>query len=55
MMSNENIQEYHFAGTGLHAPITIKATSPDEAKQKYDQLIGVKIVKSEYETPPEIE
>lgn len=50
MVSNEEIREYHFAGTGVHPPISVKARNIDEAEEKRKEKLGTVIVKSDYES-----
>lgn len=54
MVSNADLreQEYHFAGTGVHAPFSVSASSPEEAAEKRDKRIGLVVVKSAYEETP---
>lgn len=40
MMKNSDVQEFHFAGTGVHAPISIKAATFAEAQEKYLKMFG---------------
>ncbi len=47
MIGEENVRDYHFAGTGEHPPMTISARSQEEAEQKRKEKIVV--VKSSYE------
>lgn len=49
MISNEDIREYHFAGTGSHPPMTVSAKSQEEALEKYRAQIGMAVVESGYE------
>ena len=49
MVSNEEIREYHFAGTGVHPPISVTARNADEAEEKRKEKLGIVIVKSGYE------
>lgn len=51
MVSNADVreQEYHFAGTGVHAPFSVTASSPEEAAEERDRRIGLVVVTSAYE------
>lgn len=46
MISNEEIREYHFAGTGVHPPFSVTASNADEAEEKRKEKLGIVIVKN---------
>ncbi|MFZ6015027.1 MAG: hypothetical protein ACOYUZ_01590 [Patescibacteria group bacterium] len=37
-VQNETLQEFYFSATEERGPVTIKATSLEEARKKYNQL-----------------
>ena len=42
MIQNADQIDFHFAGAGAHPPITIKAVSEAEAREKYYALLAEK-------------
>ena len=55
MISKKDVQEYHFAGTGVHPPISVTASSVEEAEAIKNQKLGIVIIKSEYKEEKETE
>ena len=42
MIQNADQIDFHFAGAGVHPPITIKAVSEAEAREKYYAMLAEK-------------
>lgn len=55
MIGDQDIREFHFAGVGVHPPMTISASSQEEAEKIRKEKLGLVVVKSGYEEEPESE
>ena len=53
-ITNDDVQEFHFAGTGIHPPMIVVAKDQLEAQAKYRERIGMMVVKSGYESEEKV-